>query len=350
MNLLPECTLLESQWGTIAFEEMHFVPLGMSISNAYNYSWDGDIQTTQPISTLAKLLLLISPIGTYRYKRPSKGEIINVFGFLHLESSCKKTLMLNNQLMHSMQSEVRFSDALKDSFSKLRELENKRREAAVLIEWDTNYKAKKTFLEYKPLHADFVDYIMGEKSNITSKINPYQFREEVVRAALDNLDSKHLIIREMRRVMNEVVTKRYTTSLCNALLMREYLMLLKEGKEMQTEKTVTSQMYNLGCKIAKTLGGGRKENQDGSYQASNEKKLTSVAYRLLNAAKAGNRQLFFDTAVRLHISAGMNISSNFTKVLDPTTSDKEFATIALAFIAGLIPSNVKNEQRQNEEV
>lgn len=350
LELLPACTLLEDQWGTMMFEEMHFVPLGMSMSNAYNYAWDGDIQSTQSISALAKLLLLISPIGAYRYRRPSKGEMINVFGFLYSESSCRKTLMLNNQLANSMQSDVKFSDALKDSFSKLRELENKRQEAAVLIEWDTDYKAKKTFLEYKSLHADFVNYIMDEKSNITSNIYPFEFREEVVRAALNNLDSKHLITREMRRIMNDTAIKKFTSSLRNALLMREYLIVLKEGKEMQSEKTITLRMYNLGFAISKKLGGGRKENQDGSYQASNEKKLTSVAYRLLNAAKAGNRQLFFDTAVRLHISAGVNISSNFTKALDPSTSDKEFATIALAFIAGLIPADVKNDEMEIEGV
>lgn len=347
LNLLPECALLEGQKGTIPFEEMHFVPLGMSISNAYNYAWDGNLDTTQAISALAKLLLLISPLGANSYRRPRNGEIINVFGFLHCESSCNKTLMLNNQLANAMKSELHFSDALKDSFSKLKELEKKRRQVAILIEWNTEYKTKKTFLEYKPLNGDFVEYLLHEKSYITTKIYPYQFREEVVRAALSNIDSKHIIIREMRRVMDEVITKRFTSSIRNALIMREF-MISKEGKEMGTEKLVTTQMYNLGYKLSRKLGDSREENKDGSYQASNEKKLTAIAYRLLNAVKAGNRQLFFDTSVRLHITAGMNISSNFTKALDPSTTDKEFATIALAFIAGLIPAEGQVGENSSE--
>ena len=109
-------------------------------------------------------------------------------------------------------------------------------------------------------------------------------------------------------------------------------------------------MHELGENIAeKLIGNSKKGNQEGHYQAPDEKKLTAVAYRLLNAAKAGNRQLFFDTAVRLHIQAGMNISSTLTKSIDPSTSDKEFATIALAFIAGLIPSeNDKKQETKNE--
>lgn len=346
LKMVPECALLEEQWGTVTFEEKHFVPLGMSMTNAYNYLWDGNIQAAQSISSLAKLLLLLSPLGAYRYSRPTTGETINVFGFLYDAANCKRTLLLNNRLTNSMRSDVKFSDALRDSFSKMKELEERRKEVAMLIEWDTDYKAKKTFLEYKPINADFVNYILHDKSSITSNIYPSKFREEVVRAALDNIDSKHIIIREIRRVMGEKVTKRFTFSICNALLMREYLLLLKEGKDMRTEKTVTNQMYNLGYKIAKELGRTRQKNEDGSYQASNEKKITAIAYRLLNEAKAGNRQLFFDTVARLHISAGMNIGPNFIKALDPNTSDKEFATIALAFTAGLIPSVKPIEESQ----
>ncbi|KGR92394.1 hypothetical protein CD30_00860 [Ureibacillus massiliensis 4400831 = CIP 108448 = CCUG 49529] len=337
LKTVPECGLIENQWGTASFEEMHFVPLGMSVSNAYNYAWDGNLQAVQSISALAKLLLLLSPLGTYRYRRPSKGELVNVFGFLHAESSCQKTFMLNNQFSNSMRTDTRFSEAIRDSFGKLKEIENRRNEVTVLIEWDTDYKAKKTFLEYKSLNPNFVDYIISTKENVIEKISPYQFREEIIRAAFDNLDCKNLIMKEMHRIMNLPTTNRDTFSLKNALIMREHLLMLKEEKNLLTEKTVTEKMYALGFRIAQTLGGKKEEATDTLYQAPNEKKLTSTAYRLLNAAKAGNRELFFDTVVRLHLAANMNVGKNLVKAVDLNTSDKEFTSIALAFIAGLTP-------------
>lgn len=344
LSLLPECTLIEGQFGTIPFEEMYFVPLGMSLKT-FNYAWDGYIEAVQPISSLAKLLLFVSPLGTIRYRRPYKGEMINVFGFLNNDSSCYATFELNNQLSNAMKKDSHFTEAVKDSFHKLKDLENFRKTATVLIEWDTEYKAKKTILEYKVLNPNFVDLILNEKyGKKLSSIYPYTFREEIVRAALDNIDSKYLIIKEMRRILDEASNKRITLSIKHALLVREYFSAVKGDQNMETEKTVTTQMYNLGFRLSKTLGSTNTENQEGHYQAPDEKKLTAVAYRLLNAVKAGNRQLFFDTAVRLHIQAGMNIGSTLTKSIDSSTSDKEFATIALAFIAGLIPS--KNDEKQ----
>ena len=342
---VPECTLLDGQWGTIPFEEMYFVPLGMSISNARNYAWNGNIDAMQSISALAKLILLVSPLGAHHYSRPYKGEEVRMFGFLHDESSAEYTLNLNNQLSNAMNRDQKFSEALRDSFSKLREFEKKREHAAMLIEWDTDAKAKKTVLEYRVLNPDFVNFLLGDKSKVTSHISPHLFREEVVRAAMDNLDSKHLIVREMRKVLDKTYHIRHAGPIKNALLMREYLSRKKEEEEMIAEKTVTDQMYNLGHVVSQKLGGKRKENEDGSYQASNEKKLTATAYRLMNAVKAGNRQLFFDTTVRLHIAAGMNIGKKLVQAIDPTTTDKEFATIALAFTAGLIPSDEKAKEK-----
>lgn len=345
LSTLPECTLIEGQLGTITFEEKYFVPLGMSVSKAINYAWDGNIEAMQPISSLAKLLLFLSPLGTTRYRRPYKGDKIDVFGFLNNDSSCYATLQLNNQLFSAMKKDGHFSEAVKDSFNKFKDLENFRKTATVLIEWDTEYKAKKTILEYKALNPNFVDLILHDKyGKKLSSIYPYAFREEIVRAALDNIDSKHLIIKEMRRIIDEAPNKRSTLSVKYALLVREDFNAMKEDKNMETEKTLTTQMYNLGYRLSKTLSSTNKEHHEEYYQAPDEKKLIAVAYRLLNATKAGNRQLFFDTAVRLHIQAGMNIGPTLTKSIDSSTSDKEFATIALAFIAGLIPSTFKNDE------
>lgn len=345
---LPECSLIEGQWGTMAFEEMYFVPLGMSMKNTYNYAWDGNLDTTQSISSLARLLLLLAPLGSQSYKRPFKGEELTVFGFLYDQSSCENTFFLNNQFSNAMRKDVKFSEALRDTFSKVTELEEQRKQSSMLIEWMTEYKMKKTVLEYRPLHPTFVQYVLSEQSKVTSRIYPIAFREKIVRAAMDNLDSKHIIWKEMRRVIGESDKHRHTGSIRNALLMREKLILIKGGKTLTTNKTMTDQMYGIGYRLSKTLNVDGTSNEPNNYRASANKKMTSVAYRLMNAAKAGNRQLFMDTALRLHVAAGMSINPAFIRAIDPKTSDSEFATIAMAFVAGLIPSEIKQQDQEKQ--
>ncbi|WP_332646994.1 hypothetical protein [Lysinibacillus sp. 54212] len=338
LSTVPSCSLIEGQWGTIPFEEMYFVPLGLAMMP--NTAWNGDTSAVQHISSLARLMLFLSPLGCSRYRRPINGQEQMVFGFLHDETNCEYTFTLNNQLLKALQRDALFTDALKDTFSKMKELENRRKNATMLIEWETYYTAKKTILEYKPLNQQFVSFLLNSESNKlnVTTIKPFSFRESVVRAALDNQDSKYLIFKEFNRILNENASSTY--SIYSALRMRESILM--EGGQA----VITEQMYKLGYSLNQKLIGSRKENEDGSYQSPNEKKLATIVYRLLNAAKGGNRQLFFDTAVRLHVLANMNVSKNFTKLLDSETTDKEFATIALAFIAGLTPSK---DSKTNEK-
>jgi len=84
------------------------------------------------------------------------------------------------------------------------------------------------------------------------------------------------------------------------------------------------------------------ENEDSEvYKASGKKKVDSIAYRMLNALKAGNRTAFLDTVFRLHVSEGEEISPVFMDIFKSEGLD--FETIGGAFITGLLGKDFKRE-------
>ena len=344
----PECSAIDGEWAAVPFEEKLFMPLG---STALNDRWDLNEKHMQYVGYMARLLLFLAPVGCSSYKRKFGREETFVFSFLHIEGDCLETFHKNNDFLETLTNKKLFSDALIGNYQHLEHKENQRPKMTVLIDWITfGSETKKTLLEYRMINENFVKKILNNKNVDVSKIHPYEFREELVQQGLRGQDSKALIIEEMHQQLTASFELRSMYSVKQALKMREYLM--KGDEEMTNEqKTLTDSMYITGAAIKKKLLGNDKRAEAENYSAPQEKKIVGIIYRLLNAAKGGNRQQFFDTAIRLHVLTGRFISKEFTSMLDKKeVSDKEFATMALAFIAGLTPNVEKNKESKEDEV
>lgn len=343
----PECSAIDGEWAAVPFEEKLFMPLG---STALNDRWDLNNKHMQYVGYMARLLLFLAPVGCSSYKRKFGREETFVFSFLHIEGDCLETFHKNNDFLEILTNKKLFSDALIGNYKHLEYQENQRHKVTVLIDWITfGSETKKTLLEYRMINENFIKKILNNKKINISKIHPYEFREELVQQGLRGQDSKSLIIEEMHQQLTTSFELRSMYSVKQALKMREYLM---KGDEKMTneQKTLTDSMYVTGAAIKKKLLGNDKTAEAENYSAPQEKKIVGIIYRLLNATKGGNRQQFFDTAIRLHVLTGHFISKEFTSMLDKKeVSDKEFATMALAFIAGLTPSVEKNKESKEDE-
>jgi len=344
----PECSAIDGEWAAVPFEEKLFMPLG---STALNDRWDLNDKHMQYVGYMARLLLFLAPLGCSSYKRKFGREETFVFSFLHVEGDCLETFHKNNDFLEILTNKKLFSDALIGNYQHLAHKETQRHKVTVLIDWITfGSETKKTLLEYRMINENFIKKILNNPKINVAKIHPYTFREELVQQGLRGQDSKALIIEEMHQQLTASFELRSMYSVKQALKMREYLM--KGDEEMTNEqKTLTDSMYTTGAAIKKKLLGNDKTAEAENYSAPQEKKIVGIIYRLLNAAKGGNRQQFFDTAIRLHVLTGRFISKEFTSMLDKKeVSDKEFATMALAFIAGLTPSVEKNKESKEDEV
>lgn len=343
----PECSAIDGEWAAVPFEEKLFMPLG---STALNDRWDLNDKHIQHVGYMARLLLFLAPLGCSSYKRKFGREETFVFSFLHVEGDCLETFHKNNDFLEILTNKKLFSDALIGNYQHLAHQETQRHKVTVLIDWITfGSETKKTLLEYRMINENFIKKILNNPRINVAKIHPYAFREELVQQGLRGQDSKALIVEEMHQQLTASFELRSMYSVKQALKMREYLM--KGDEEMTNEqKTLTDRMYTTGAAIKKKLLSNDKTAEAENHGAPQEKKIVGIIYRLLNAAKGGNRQQFFDTAIRLHVQTGRFISKEFTSMLDKKeVSDKEFATMALSFIAGLTPSVEKNKESKEDE-
>lgn len=327
-NALPSCSGIDGQWGTLAYEEKMFMPLA---SNSLNDFYNGQRKHAPVISSLARVLLFISPLGCVSYKKTIGREEQFVYGFLHVEGSCMETKRRNDAFSQALSKDRLFGNALISSHEKIEKVENERKSVTVLIEWITYDQIKKTLLEYRVVNDAFITALVEHPKQFNlNKVFPVSFREQLVHQSLRNADTKALIFEELRNKITE--NSVYYISIKMALNLRE---LISNGGNIVDQKTLTDRMYGRGQSINKYFTQKKSEGDD--YRAPNEKKLATISYRLLNAAKGGNRQVFFDTVLRLHLSASKPISKEFTSLLDhKAVTDHEFATMSLAFIAGLM--------------
>lgn len=338
---LPQCSGIDRQWGTLAYQEMMFMPLA---STSLNDFYNGQMTNAPLISTLARLLLFLSPLGCTSYRKTIGREEQFVFSFLHVEGDCEETRKRNDAFARALRHDNLFSSALVSSHEKLVKSEEERKLATVLIEWVTFDKSKKTLLEYRVVNEKFIKTLLSGSTHFDiNKIFPYTFREQLIHEALRNNDTKTLIFEEMRQLINENSKNYYSIKM--ALNLRE--LILKEGQTVE-QKTLTDRMYGRGQALQRKLFKPQNMEEGEGYTSPNEKKIATIAYRLLNAAKGGNRDVFFETVLRLHLLANLPINKEFTSLLDrKVVSDHEFATMSLSFIAGLMS---QFESKEVEEV
>ncbi len=338
----PKCTALPNHWGTLSFEEKIFMPLA---STSLNDRWFGHKDHIQVISPLARLLLFLSPLGCTRYRKKTANSEEMVFAFLHVEGDCEESLQRNRAFSKIMHNENSLIEALRGTHEKQQQIEKARREVTVLIEWFTESKAKKTLLEYRWIEERFYKYVLNK--NYISQVYPMEFREAIVQQHLRNYDTKMLIQEELYEQLKKD-TGRNTWGVYQCLRIRELMM---GGSTVEQQQSLTDRMYATGHALRLSLTSNDVSNSgQNEYKASNSKKLDASIYRILNAAKSGNRTLFFELVIRLNILAGRKISKEFAQCLDrEVVNDAKFATMSLAFVAGLMAVQTKEEEKKDGE-
>ena len=94
-------------------------------------------------------------------------------------------------------------------------------------------------------------------------------------------------------------------------------------------------MFNEGKTIRDKLYDRAGQQREATeYASGGDKRVASVAYRLLNAAKAGNRKQFLDTTIRLYLQVGEPVPGLLLNVIHEEKLD--FDSLSGAFITGLL--------------
>lgn len=334
------CSFVEGLMATQSYEEMTFSPLSFSKSKAVNFSWNFENHLPVPMSSLARLIMFVAPLGMAFYSRRLGDEHANeyfTFSGLILSQKPFSEVIKENITYQTLRREgSSFQEAIvgtiNESINKAKKLSDTSN-SYFFLEMYSNYDVKKTLLDYYHLPGYLVKYLAqhGKKLNL---LFHRDLRDSYFRTILNGIDPKEVVFQYLRVAIKEPF---HAQGAYYATRERKKILEAKKlGDEaMDNFDKVIGFVYYQGVDLQKQMVKARMGVQeDEPYRASGRKKLEGIAYRLLNSAKAGNKTAFMDTIFRIHMAAGLPVPKIF---IDSFKEDGlDFETIASAFIAGLL--------------
>lgn len=328
-RVLP-CSVQPEFVGSIRFEEMIFSPLGLSLKNE-NISWDS--KNTPLISHMTRLLLFCSSIAfTYYSKKVSNSSLtvqdyVPTYAFVNLDDSIENLEHANAQFAHKRDLDNPFSELVYDLLLSTRDIASYSLENILFVELSNAGKNSKLHYFHVPKKlARFFKDPVCEIKNIQNKAFQHLLIDEV----LKQKDPVHLI----RNYLRNQIQQGYAAWDClQALLLRKRLHTHSRG-ETNLQDNKIKFLYGEGKRVAEYFHDKGKDNQ-----------IPGISYRLLNACKAGNKQLFLDTMMRIYMSSQREIPTLFLNVLHE--KDLGFEEVGYAFLSGL---QAKPESKSNSEL
>ncbi len=342
---IPKCTLIDGWFATSNFEEMTFSPLALSKKDALNFNWNLQKNQPVPLSSLAKLVLFLAPAGVVFYNRKdgfgSQGVNRQYSGFVMSNDPFPEIIKKNETYRIKKKNEDPFNIVVHDLLQDTRERAGKVTETLLFIEVHSNYQSKKTLLDYYHM-PNYLAYYFKQYGDEIGKIRSRDYREAFTRSALKGIEPKSVVFHYLRSVI-----ERNQDGYGGFIAARELnrIQFLKRGvRNLQNEDKKVYVIFKQGQEIRNKLIAERESQAakaSGEYKAGGSKKVNAIAYRLLNAAKAGNEKSFMDTLFRIHMAAEKEVSPIFLNALHE--KDLKFETVSSAFIAGLLSAGYKKD-------
>ncbi|MFD2670562.1 hypothetical protein [Marinicrinis sediminis] len=343
-ELLP-CSFLDELTATQSYEEMVFSPLALSKSKAVNFHWEFDHKLPVPMSAVARLIMFLVPFGVTFYTRkrgtPTSSENIRFAGIVISQQSFKSILKENNYYKHLRGQDLSFGEAIVGLFQESKDKAERIQHAYQFVEVYSDYQMKKTLLDYYHMPPYLVHYF-SKYGNALTLLLHYDFRDSFIRSILQGVDPKQTLFQYLREaVKNEF----HGAGAYHASRERRRIIDAREDvNQMGSYDKQIGFIYYCGVELRESMVKKRPGlEEEGPYRASGRKKLEGIAYRLINAVKAGNKKEFMDTIFRLYMSANQEVPRIFIDIFKEEGLD--FETIASSFIAGMLG----NEKSKKEE-
>lgn len=329
-----KCVFEENWLATDNYEEKSFVPLGIS-GKACNFAWDFQ-NNPMPISTWMRFILFISPVGVTPFTKIYREGFETYYSFVFRDGT-PALVYRDNEVLRNLEQNESFEHFIPKIIRRERhKAKQESRPDIQIIEFYSEYDNKKTMLHYYHIPRHLLVYFEQDNVNKLHKIYDRSLRDQFLQLVMESVDPISTIWVHLHKVIRG---KANPQSTYRALLERWKINSLKEGGTMKKAGLiyVVFREGNQIRKELKKLSIERSEQTD--YASSGGKRATGIAYHLLNAAKAGNKQQFLDTVIRLYLQVGkgeskLSVPQLFLNVLHE--KDIDFATLSGAFITGLL--------------
>lgn len=344
------CSLLDGWYASGKFEEMYFMPLGVSCEKAKNYAWNFDDSQPIPLSSWAQLLLMLASVSLTRYHRvenATKNPKL-FFGFVYTNGTVNDLIKANRDFQTLTQQGIPFGQIISQILRIDGERAYKRMANVFIVEFHSaGSKTKKTLMNYFDIPEHMARYL-ANKDNVESlsNIRDRTLRDNIIYTSMQNTDSAPHIQSSLR---STIASGGNGWDVYHAILERfkmDWYKRKRSDEEMAGEVKKISVLFNLGqsMRVAMIEGTKKREESDETYVAGGEKRINGIAYRLMNAANAGNKQQFFDSLLRLYMQADKPMSRIFLNILHEEYMD--FPSVAYSFISGLLTPPQKTVENE----
>ncbi len=337
---LLHCSIWEQYRAAADFTEGVFVPLGVSNNNARNFMWD--FNTSYPICSLVKFILLCTPAGAIDMQN-------GYFGFVNMDTNVNELYNYNENFRRLKGEENPFESLVYDIVSEASKKSKWLLQNILFIEFNASYEAKSCKLNYFNMPKSTAKYFSEHAKKDLEKLLDKKFKSDLVSLMLNNKAIKTIVCKKGNNekeitIANDINSlidiklrddirknNNFSYDCLMAALANHKLNKIKKGCEDLDNKKIW-QIFKNG----QELNSYFKNKESGN-------KIQGIAYRLLNASKAGNKKEFMDTLLRIYMAAGKEVPSVFLNVMHE--KDLEFETVAHSFISGLISSERKEEAK-----
>lgn len=343
----PHCALLPGHFGSEAFEEKHFVPWGAALSHAHNYTWGLDASSAPRLSALARLLLFLAAAGATWYPRrrnlEGRGEYRTCAGFVTFAAPFAAVYAANEQLRQGKGQRQSLDEIAADLCRTAAQAAGQAAAPWLLMELSSDYGSRQVRLDTYTVDENTARYFLTP-TNYLAALNVWDEREAFTRSALRGILPQRELIgyawtAASRGLAGESVR----------LAAREYARLAGYTRGavcMEGADNTVDQAYEEGMRLRAYFVDGpelRLARAGGTHVFGGRRKVTAVAYRLLNSIRADNRQAFLDAVFRLYIAADQDIPPLF---LDAVRESVQFTATATAFVGGLLSADTADTTRR----
>ena len=337
---LEVCEMCGTYKGLINdYSESNFAPLGVSNDNAKNMFWNQD--STYSICDICKLILFCTPAGaTYTKKNYIENEDNEFYSFVNTDTSIDDIYDTNMNLKKLKDKDNPFNDLVIDIVSENKEKSEWQLQNILFVEFKASIESKKCKMNYFNMPTYLVKFFVKKESSqlIQSIYNP-RFKANVVDSLLKNKDLKHLIGKTLRTKIKGNLEEEHKTNISSSDCFKS----IKIRALIDSYKKGVYEMNDKKLQVVKFAG---HEIHDYYINTNSKNKINSVAYKLLNAIKVGNKKDFMDTVLRIFMSAEKSVPSVFIEIM--AEKDLDFESIGHAFITGLISERYEANKETNK--
>jgi len=319
------------------FNESRFLVLGVSNQNALNFFWN--FVGRFPICNLCKLVVLCAPAGVVRFVKP----YIEVnrredwwkrifYTFVNLDTNLMDLFKKNQLLKNKMDSDNPYKELIMDIIQQARDESIWTLQNILFVEFNGQYQSKKSNLKYMHISKFTAKYFAAYSNDTLGRIRDYKYKVELMDGILENKDLASITFKQLKSRLKSNLDgfDIFYAALSKAL----WDCIKKEGDETKVRDKVYKAFYS------------GKEMRDYLSENKSDNRISSIAYRLLNTAKVGNKKDFMDTVMRLYINSEIEMPKIFLEAF--YEGDIDFETLAQSYIAGLITNDVKKGDNKDE--